>query len=89
MASKIITSLYSSTHLWLLCVGIQWNLSIPDTLGTAKSVQYKEVSLFQRLTFRAIGTQASVHYMEDVLVSEVSTVWGSTVCTSRKGPFSY
>ena len=30
---------------------IQWNLSIPDTLGTTKSVQYKEVSLFQRLIY--------------------------------------
>ena len=27
----------------------------------------------------AIGTQASVHYIEDVLISEVSTVRGSTV----------
>ena len=28
---------------------LQWNLSITDTLGTTKSVQYKEVSLLQRL----------------------------------------
>ena len=30
---------------------LQWNLSILDTLGTTKSVQYNEVSLFQRLIY--------------------------------------
>ena len=58
---------------------LQWNLSIPDTLGTTKSVQYKEVSLFQMYTFMAIETQASGNYIEDVRISEVSTVRGSTV----------
>ena len=63
---------------------VQWNLSIPDALGTTKSVQYigpgvliSEVDLY---TFIVIGTQASVHYIEDVLISGVSTVRGSTVC---------
>ena len=30
-------------------VHVQWNLSIPDTIGDTKIVLYKEVSLFQRL----------------------------------------
>ena len=29
----------------------QWNLSIPDTIWTTKSILYKEVSLFQRLIY--------------------------------------
>ena len=30
-------------------VHVQWNLSIPDTIGATKIVLCKEVSLFQRL----------------------------------------
>ena len=30
-------------------VGLQWNLSKPDTIGPEESVPIKEVSLFQRL----------------------------------------
>ena len=49
-----------------------------------KSAQYKEVSEVDLYTFIAIGTQASVHYVEGVLISEVSTVRGSAVVASEE-----
>ena len=32
----------------VIIIRVQWNLSIPDTIGTAQSVLIKEVSSFQR-----------------------------------------
>ena len=48
--AAIITTI-TATTLGGCAIEVQWNLSIPDTLGTTKSVQYKEVSLFQRLIY--------------------------------------
>ena len=54
----------------------EWNIVEP--LYSGHPWDYKEVSLFQ-IHIIAIGTQASVYYIEGVLISEVSTVGGSTV----------
>ena len=35
-------------YLYAVLIHVQWNLSIPDTIGTAQSVLIKEVSSFQR-----------------------------------------
>ena len=58
---------YIGTSLFQTPLGLQKMSSIKRT------VRISEVDLY------TIGTQASVHYTEDVLISEVSTMRGSTV----------
>ena len=61
---------YSGTSLFRTPLGLQ-------KCPVKRGVLISEVDLY---TFIVIGTQASVHYVEDIHISEVSTVRGSTVC---------
>ena len=58
-------------------LGLQWNLSDTDTLGTKIIVLISEVSLFQGENNYKIGTQSSVQ------INQVSIFQG---CTSREVP---
>ena len=67
---------------------VQWNHSIPDTLGTASSALIKggvlisEVHLYTSLLLYVAGTMDGVLIKVDVLSSGVSLWRGSTVVSS-------
>ena len=55
------------------CLGVQWNLSVPDTLGPQKTVLIIEVSLFHRFIYTHLycnGTTTDCPYYRGVLISE-------------------
>ena len=63
-------------------MGIQWNPSNTDTLGTKIIVLISEVSLFQgenNMYLDKVGTRPGVLIKQGVLISEVSLKRGSTV----------
>ena len=61
-----------------LCMCIQWNLRIKDTLGQGVFFLYREVSFIQRLKYTVIGMSRFVLYRE-VSLFGVSFIGGSTV----------
>ena len=46
--SLLHKSTFTSVNRQALVLGVQWNLSIVDTIGTQLTVLYREVSLIQR-----------------------------------------
>ena len=69
--SRNLNEVLWKCHLPTLCchLGLQWNLSITDTLGTTSSVPTKEVSLLQRLFCTLLYVAGT---MNSVPIKEVS-----------------
>ena len=58
-----------------IIITLQWNLSIPDTLGPQKTVLIIEVSLFHRFIYTHLycnGSTTDCPYYRGVLIIEVS-----------------
>ena len=66
--SAMFVCMYIRMHV---CMHIEWNLSIEDTIGTQLAVLYREVSLHQRQICTLLYVARAA---DTVLISEVSLI---------------